>query len=184
MSHTPVFIDELFPAEPKGIQAQARTHLRKTFNDSSAPVLMLSQHELRAVPGMGRARMEVLREMLWNANLRLRLPEERVFARARTLYGSVAHTPAQALLTTSTLSGGVTYAHYSPSPALAFIYKLDPVMTIGGLAEVMDDGLEQYFELHGASVSKARIRGVYDELDSRIHAWRQAIQTDSAQRLF
>ncbi len=178
MHQPPVSLSAIFDSVEGGIYRHTERVLSTAFHGSAAPLLLLTQQELRSVNGMGRKRVACVQHVLAQADLRSRLPQERVFARARVLYGSVAETPVQALLIGSMVSRDITDGYFNPSPAVKFICTVDGTMTIGAMHEILQSSLGGYLELQGIAMDSRRVRDAYDELSSRLHLWEQALERE------
>lgn len=168
-------IEEVFGSQPGIMAKQVVTRLTALLHGNIAPLLLMTNHRMRQLEGIGKSRALFIEEVLEATDLRLRYEEERVHERAATLYGSVENTPVQALLVVSTLSGTYTFGFFAPSPAVALVSRLTPSMTIGELRSYMKSPqqLSGYFDLVGCAIDSHRVDNAYSELFSRLDTWRK-----------
>ena len=165
----------LFPARTSAPEEVFGPHtkvLSPIGCNSLAPFLLLTKTELLTMPGIGKNRQQLVAALLEKRGLRTRLCEESVHTRAKTLFGSVADTPAQALLVVSALSGQGTSAYFAESPALRVMVKLAPKLTIGQVVAYIDSDLELFFIDQDVSIDKRHVANIKVELESRIPNWR------------
>lgn len=167
-------IESVFGSQPGVMARQVVTRLNAVLHGSISPLLLMTNHGMRQLEGIGKTRALFIEEALQYAGLRLRHEEERVHERAAALYGSVADTPVQALLVVSTLSGAYTFGFFAPSPAVAMVSRLTPSLTIGELSDFMEspEQLRSYFEMAGCAIDRRRVDDAYHELSSRLRPWR------------
>lgn len=171
--HLSQVITESIESQPGIMSGQVSKVLRNNLHGNLAPLLLMTASGLRRMNGIGKSREMFIHEVLEEAGLRLRLEEERVHARARSLFGSIEDTPVQALLVISVISGASTVEFYMNSPVVGLISRLTPDMTIGEIKahSRTQQSLSDYFSRQGVEIDSRRIRDKFDELSSRLNPW-------------
>lgn len=167
-------ISELIIADPKnptGTERRIITALKGHFSECIAPLLLLTEIDLKSIDGIGPTYRAILKQRLDNNGLRLRYMDEPVTYRAMELYGSMDKVPIYALCVTPTHAGFNTHSDFYRSPAINLLAMQRDTMTIGELMDMSKSDIRRFLMLSGLSLDDTRMRLHIEELSCRLRNW-------------
>ena len=175
-------LEEVFISDASteaGVERKVFTTLRQHFSESIAPLLLLREQDFSArdengqptLSGIGPKSIQLIKRRLGEHDLRLRVMEESIYLRAKTLYGSIDLVPIQALYVVSIHTGGAVQTQFFRSRPIALICMQNNTMTMGELTSMTKKGVRDYLQLSGLDIDDAHMRLMVDELRNRLQLW-------------